>query len=105
MAGALAFREGCARVGSALLEPVMKVEVHTPDSFLGEIGGDIARRRGTLNGIDDCAGGKILRAELPLAGMFGYATGLRSISQGRATYSMVFGKYAEVPVAALPVDE
>jgi elongation factor G len=105
MAAATAFREGCARVGSVLLEPVMHVEVRTPDSFLGEIGGDIARRRGTLSGIDDCAGGKILRAELPLAGMFGYATGLRSISQGRATYSMVFGKYAEVPVAALPVDE
>jgi elongation factor G len=105
MAAAMAFREGCARVGSVLLEPVMKVEVRTPDSFLGEIGGDIARRRGTLSGIDDCAGGKILRAEVPLAGMFGYATGLRSMSQGRATYSMVFGKYAEVPVAALPVDE
>ncbi|MCL4781165.1 MAG: elongation factor G [Gammaproteobacteria bacterium] len=105
MAAAMAFREGCARVGSVLLEPVMQVEVHTPDSFLGEIGGDIARRRGILSGIDDCAGGKILRAEVPLAGMFGYATGLRSISQGRATYSMVFGKYAEVPAASLPVDE
>jgi elongation factor G len=79
--------------------------VNTPDSFLGEIGGDIARRRGTLSAIDECSNGKLVRAEVPLAGMFGYATALRSLTQGRATYSMVFGKYTEAPGTALPVDE
>ena len=75
----------------------MKVEVSTPECFMGEITGDIARRRGVLTGIDDCALGKLVRAEVPLAGMFGYATALRSMSRGRATYSMVFGKYIEAP--------
>jgi len=97
MAASTAFREGCARAGSLLLEPIMKVEVSTPDCFMGEITGDIARRRGVLTGIDDCALGKLVRAEVPLAGMFGYATALRSMSRGRATYSMVFGKYIEAP--------
>ena len=105
MAGALACRDGCARAGSMLLEPIMTVEVNTPDSFVGQIGGDIARRRGTLIGIDECANGKLVRAEVPLAEMFGYATGLRSMTQGRATHSMVFTKYIEGPVAVLPVDE
>jgi elongation factor G len=105
MASSVAFRDGCARAGSLLLEPVMKVEVNTPDAFLGEIGGDIVRRRGTLSGIGECANGKLLRAEVPLAGMFGYATALRSMTRGRATYSMVFGKYIEIPAAGLPVDE
>ena len=104
-ASSVAFRDGCARAGAVLLEPVMKVEVNTPDAFLGEIGGDIGRRRGTLSGIGECANGKLLRAEVPLAGMFGYATALRSMTQGRATYSMVFGKYIEIPAAGLPVDE
>jgi elongation factor G len=104
-ASSVAFRDGCARAGAVLLEPVMKVEVNTPDAFLGEIGGDIVRRRGTLSGIGECANGKLLRAEVPLAGMFGYATALRSMTQGRATYSMVFGKYIEIPAAGLPVDE
>jgi len=97
MAASTAFREGCARAGSLLLEPIMKVEVSTPECFMGEITGDIARRRGVLTGIDDCALGKLVRAEVPLAGMFGYATALRSMSRGRATYSMVFGKYIEAP--------
>ena len=105
MAGALACRDGCARAGSMLLEPIMTVEVNTPDSFVGQIGGDITRRRGTLIGIDECANGKLVRAEVPLAEMFGYATGLRSMTQGRATHSMVFTKYIEGPVAVLPVDE
>jgi elongation factor G len=104
-ASSAAFRDGCARAGSVLLEPVMTVEVKTPDAFLGEIGGDIVRRRGTLNAIGEFAKGKLVRAEVPLAGMFGYATALRSMTQGRATYSMVFGKYAEALVAVLPVDE
>ncbi|MCL4790557.1 MAG: elongation factor G [Gammaproteobacteria bacterium] len=105
MAGSMAFREGCARAGSVLLEPVMKVEVSTPDCFMGEISGDIARRRGLVSGIDDCGDRKLLHADVPLAGMFGYATALRSMSQGRATYSMVFGRYSEAPVAALTVDD
>ena len=105
MAGSMAFREGCARAGSVLLEPVMKVEVSTPDCFVGEISGDIARRRGIVIGIDDCGDRKLMHAEVPLAGMFGYATALRSMSQGRATYSMVFGRYTEAPVAALTVDD
>jgi elongation factor G len=105
MAGSMAFRGGCAKLGSVLLEPVMKVEVSTPNSFVGEIGGDFVRRRGILSGIDECANGNLVRAEVPLAGMFGYATALRSMTQGRATYSMVFGKYIESPVAVSPVDE
>ena len=99
MAGSLAFRDGCAKAGALLLEPLMRVEVSTPDRFMGEITGDIARRRGVLNGLEDCAAGKLVRAEVPMAGMFGYASGLRSMSQGRATYSMVFGSYVEAPVA------
>ena len=87
-----------------LLEPLMKVEVSTPDRFMGEITGDIARRGGFLNGLDDYAAGKLVRAEVPLAAMFGYATALRSMSQGRATYSMAFGRYMEVPVADLSVE-
>jgi elongation factor G len=105
MAGSMAFRDGCAKLGSVLLEPVMKVEVSTPTSFVGEIGGDFVRRRGILSGIDECANGNLVRAEVPLAGMFGYATALRSMTQGRATYSMVFGKYIESPDAVSPVDE
>ncbi len=97
MAGSLAFRDGCAKAGAVLLEPLMRVEVSTPDQFMGEITGDIARRHGVLNGLDDCAAGKLVRAEVPLAGMFGYASALRSMSQGRATYSMVFGEYIEAP--------
>ncbi len=98
MAGSRAFRDGCSRAGSLLLEPLMKVEISTPDRFMGDIAGDITRRRGTLNGLDDSAAGKLLRAEVPLAGMFGYASALRSMSQGRATYSMTFGKYIEAPL-------
>jgi elongation factor G len=104
MASSMAFRDGCVKAGSMLLEPLMKVEVSTPDRFMGEIAGDIARRGGILNGLDDYAAGKLVRAEVPLAAMFGYATALRSMSQGRATYSMVFGRYMEVPVADLSVE-
>ena len=97
IAGSMAFREGSAKAGSVLLEPVMKVEVVTPDQFLGDINGDLNRRRGVLQGMDDSAAGKVIRAEAPLAEMFGYATTLRSMSQGRATYSMEFSRYADVP--------
>lgn len=99
MAGSYAFRDGCAKAGSLLLEPLMKVDISTPDRFMGEIAGDITRRRGVLNGLGDSAAGKLLRAEVPLAGMFGYATALRSMSQGRATYSMTLGKYIEVALS------
>jgi elongation factor G len=75
----------------------MAVEIVTPDDYMGDVNGDLNRRRGVLQGMDESAAGKIIKAEVPLAEMFGYATDLRSMSQGRATYSMEFGKYAEVP--------
>ena len=97
IAASMAFKEGCARAMPALLEPVMKVEVVTPAQFMGDVNGDLRRRRGVLQGMDESVAGKIVRAEVPLAEMFGYATSLRSMSQGRATCSMEFAKYAEVP--------
>ena len=75
----------------------MKVEIVTPDQFLGDVNGDLNRRRGVLEAMGESAAGKVIRAEVPLAEMFGYATSLRSLSQGRATYSMNFSRYAEVP--------
>ena len=75
----------------------MNVEIVTPDDYMGDVNGDLNRRRGVLQGMDEGPAGKIIRAEVPLAEMFGYATDLRSMSQGRATYSMEFGHYAEVP--------
>ena len=80
-----------------LLEPIMSVEVVTPEDYMGDVNGDLSRRRGMLQGLDDSPAGKIVRAEVPLAEMFGYATLLRSMSQGRATYTMQFSRYAEVP--------
>ena len=97
IAGSMAFKEGAAKAKPVLLEPVMKVEVVTPEEYMGDVMGDLNRRRGLPQGLDDSAMGKIIRAEVPLAEMFGYATELRSMSQGRATYSMEFEKYAEVP--------
>jgi elongation factor G len=97
IAGSMAFKEGCANARPVLLEPIMKVEVVTPDLFMGDVNGDISRRRGVLQGMDGSGAGKIIRAEVPLAEMFGYATTLRSMTQGRATYSMEFSKYAAVP--------
>jgi len=97
IAGSMAFKEGAAKASPVLLEPVMKVEVVTPEEYMGDVMGDLNRRRGLPQGLDDSAMGKIIRAEVPLAEMFGYATELRSMSQGRATYSMEFEKYAEVP--------
>jgi len=97
MAGSMAFKEGCSRARPVLLEPVMKVEVVTPELFMGDVNGDLSRRRGLLQGMDRSATGEIIRAEVPLAEMFGYATTLRSMTQGRATYSMEFAKYAAVP--------
>ena len=97
IAGSMAFKEGARKASPVLLEPMMNVEVVTPDDYMGDVNGDLNRRRGLLQGMDESPAGKIIRAEVPLAEMFGYATDLRSMSQGRATYSMEFGRYSEVP--------
>jgi elongation factor G len=98
IAGSMAFRSGAQRADPVLLEPVMKVEVVTPEGYLGDVMGDLNRRRGITHGMEDSPSGKVIRAEVPLAEMFGYATDLRSATQGRATYSMEFEKYNEAPV-------
>ena len=97
IAGSMGFREGAAKASPVLLEPIMKVEVVTPEDYMGDVMGDLNRRRGLVQGMEDAPAGKIVRAEVPLAEMFGYATDLRSATQGRATYSMEFSKYAEAP--------
>jgi len=97
IAGSMAFREGFMKAEPVLLEPVMKVEVVTPEQFMGDVNGDLSRRRGVLQGMDESPSGRIIHAEVPLAEMFGYATSLRSMTQGRATYSMEFAKYLQVP--------
>jgi elongation factor G len=97
IAGSMGFKEGCKRAKPVLLEPIMKVEVVTPEDFLGDIIGDLNRRRGIMQGTEDAPSGKIVRAEVPLAEMFGYATSMRSATEGRATYSMEFEKYMETP--------
>jgi elongation factor G len=97
IAGSMAFKEGALKAGAVLLEPMMKVEVETPEEYMGDVMGDLNRRRGLIQGMEDIAGQKLLRAEVPLSEMFGYSTSLRSMSQGRATYSMEFQKYAEAP--------
>ncbi|MDH3889352.1 MAG: elongation factor G, partial [Gammaproteobacteria bacterium] len=97
IAGSMGFRAGALDGDPVLLEPVMNVEVVTPEVNMGDVMGDLNRRRGQVQGMDDNPAGKIIRAEVPLAEMFGYATDLRSATQGRATYSMEFGKYAEAP--------
>ena len=97
IAASMGFREGALKADPVLLEPVMKVEVVTPEEYMGDVMGDLNRRRGLPQGMDDTPAGKVIRAEVPLAEMFGYATDLRSMSQGRAVYSMEFEKYSEVP--------
>ncbi|WP_440997133.1 elongation factor G [Arhodomonas sp. SL1] len=97
IAGSMAFKEGFAKADPVLLEPVMKVEVVTPEEFMGDVMGDVNRRRGTVQGMEDGPTGKVIRAEVPLKEMFGYATDLRSATQGRASYSMEFEGYAEAP--------
>jgi elongation factor G len=97
IAGSMGFKEGAIKANPALLEPIMKVEVVTPEDYLGPVMGDINRRRGVPLGTEDAPAGKVIRAEVPLAEMFGYATDLRSATQGRATYTMEFEKYAEAP--------
>lgn len=97
IAGSMAFKEGAKRARPVILEPIMKVEAVTPEEFMGDIMGDLNRRRGILQGIEDSPSGKVIHAEVPLSEMFGYATDIRSMTQGRATYSMEFAKYNEVP--------
>jgi len=97
IAGSMGFKEGAAKARPVLLEPIMKVEVVTPEDYMGDVMGDLNRRRGLPQGMDDSPSGKVIRAEVPLAEMFGYATDLRSMSQGRAVYTMEFLKYSEVP--------
>ena len=97
IAGSMGFREGALKANPAILEPMMKVEVVTPEDYMGDVMGDLNRRRGIVHGMEDAPAGKIIRAEVPLSEMFGYATALRSATQGRATYSMEFEKYAEAP--------
>ena len=97
IAASLATRQLSEVGGAVLLEPIMTVEVVTPEDNMGDVVGDLNRRRGLISGMDDCAAGKIVNAEVPLAQMFGYATDLRSATQGRATYTMEFSKYAEAP--------
>ncbi len=97
IAGSMALKAGALKADPALLEPIMKVEVVTPEDYMGDIIGDLNRRRGIVLGMDDSVSGKVIDAEVPLAEMFGYSTDLRSASQGRATYTMEFTKYQEVP--------
>jgi elongation factor G len=99
IAGSMAFKDGAAKANPVLLEPTMKVEVVTPEDYMGDVNGDLSRRRGVLQGLEDAPAGKIIRAEVPLAEMFDYATDLRSMSQGRATYTMEFGQYSQVPAS------
>ena len=97
IAGSMGLKEGVRKASPALLEPIMKVEVVTPEDYMGDVMGDLNRRRGLVQGMEDVPAGKVIRAEVPLAQMFGYATDLRSATQGRATYSMEFSKYNEAP--------
>ena len=101
IAGSMCFREGARLAKPVLLEPVMKVEVVTPEEYMGDVVGDLNRRRGIVGGMEDSPAGKIVRAEVPLREMFGYATDLRSATQGRATYSMEFEKYNEAPASVV----
>jgi elongation factor G len=97
IAGSMGFKEGFAKAKPVLLEPIMKVEVVTPEDYSGDVIGDLNRRRGQIMGMDESPSGKVITADVPLAEMFGYATSVRSMSQGRATFTMEFDKYLEVP--------
>ena len=99
IAGSMALKKGALEADAALLEPIMKVEVVTPEEYMGDVMGDLNRRRGIVQGMENTASGKVINAEVPLAEMFGYSTDLRSATQGRATYTMEFNKYAEAPSA------
>jgi len=98
LAGSMGFREGARAANPVILEPIMKVEVEVPEDFMGDVIGDISKRRGQVNGMNERSGNKIVDAFVPLSEMFGYSTDLRSMTQGRATYAMEFDHYEEVPV-------
>jgi len=97
LAASMGFRDGCREANPVILEPLMKVEVEVPEEFMGDVIGDVSKRRGQVSGMDDRAGNKIVNAFVPLSEMFGYSTDLRSMTQGRATYAMEFDHYEEVP--------
>jgi elongation factor G len=97
MAASIGFKDGMRKADPILLEPMMAVEVETPEDYMGDVMGDLSSRRGMIQGMDDSPTGKIIRAEVPLAEMFGYSTVVRSLSQGRASYSMEFKHYTEAP--------
>jgi elongation factor G len=97
VAGSMGFKEGFSKASPVLLEPIMKVEVVTPEEYMGDVMGDLSRRRGLLQGSDETPSGKVINAMVPLGEMFGYATAMRSMSQGRATFTMEFDHYAEAP--------
>ncbi len=97
IAGSMGFKEGAKKARPVLLEPIMKVEVVTPEDYMGDVMGDLSRRRGILQGMEEGPSGKMIHAKVPLGEMFGYATDLRSMSQGRATYAMEFSEYNEAP--------
>ncbi len=97
IAGSMGFKEGCRRASPVLLEPIMKVEVVCPENYMGDVVGDLNRRRGMIKEMEDSPSGKIVHADVPLKEMFGYATTVRSLTQGRATYTMEFAKYSEAP--------
>jgi elongation factor G len=99
IAGSMAFREGALKADPVLLEPIMSVEVVTPEEYMGDVVGDLSRRRGVIQAMDAGPSGKIIKAEVPLGEMFGYATDVRSMSQGRATFTMEFSKYSEAPAS------
>ena len=97
IAGSMAFKDAMAKAAPALLEPIMKVEVTMPEEYMGDVIGDINSRRGRIEGMEDISGGKMIKAFVPLSEMFGYATDLRSKTQGRGNYSMFFDKYEQAP--------
>jgi elongation factor G len=97
IAGSMAFKDACRKAGPVLLEPIMKVEVTTPEDYMGDVVGDLNRRRGKVNAMNQRGNARVIEALVPLAEMFGYATELRSITQGRAASSMQFEHYEEVP--------
>src|SRR5581483_5163133 len=101
VAASMAFKEGCQKANPIILEPIMGVEVETPEDYMGDVMGDLNRRRGVILGMDDVGGVKAVKAEVPLAEMFQYSTTLRSMSQGRATYTMEFKKYQEAPASVV----
>ena len=97
IAGSMAFKEAARKASPILLEPIMSVEVVTPEEYMGDVIGDLSSRRGKVEGMEQRGSAQVIRAQVPLAEMFGYATDLRSRTQGRATYTMQFNSYQEVP--------